>query len=107
MNRKPRRSHRLERVTVRLTADERRTLEERAAACDRSLSVFMREASLGAVPRRSAGAAGRETRYHLGRIGNNLNQLAHLANSSRRLRAERELLGALAELRAILKEIAV
>lgn len=102
-----RRPHRLERITMRLTGQERQVLERRAADCSRTVSAYVREVALGSVPRRSAGAAGRETRYHLGRIGNNLNQLAHLANSSQRLRAERELLGALGELRAILGEIAV
>jgi hypothetical protein len=96
-----------ERVTVRLTAEERRLLERRAGDCGRTVSTFMREAALGSVPRRSAGAAGRETRYHLGRIGNNLNQLAHKANSTGRLTAERELLATVAELRRILEEISV
>lgn len=105
MNLHPPPPRRDERVTVRLTAEERRLLERRAGDCGRTVSTFMRQAALGAVPRRSAGAAGRATLYHLGRIGNNLNQLAHKANATGRLTTERALLAALAELRALMREI--
>lgn len=105
MTLRPARPHRTERVTVRLTPEERRVLEQRSAACELTVSTYMRRVALGAVPRQSAGTAGRATLYHLGRVGNNLNQLAHKANSTGRLTAERALLAALGELRALMREI--
>ena len=105
MNGNPQRPHRVERVTVRLTGEERRLLERRAGECGRTVSAYLRETALGAVPRRSAGAAGRETRWHLARIGNNLNQLAYRANASGRVDAVETLRAVLAKLHPLLDEL--
>ena len=106
MNGGAERALRGERVTVRLTVEERRVLEARARECGRTVSAYLRETALGAVPRRSAGVAGRKTRYQLARIGNNLNQLAHRANATRQVEAVEALLATLAKLDPLLDQLA-
>ena len=69
-------------LSIALTADERAALEARAASSGLRPAVYLRQAAL-------AGAAAVDrrvdlTRLHveLRRIGNNLNQVAHAANSA-------------------------
>jgi len=69
-------------LSIALTAAERALLDERAALADLRPAVYLRQAAL-------AGAAAVDrrvdlTRLHveLRRIGNNLNQIAHAANSA-------------------------
>jgi hypothetical protein len=94
-NHRPHRSHRL---AFRVTPEERRTLARRAAACGLSLSALLRQTTLGTVPRRRPQAIERQAVAQLGRVGNNLNQLARLANTTGRLGSERRLREVLDEL---------
>ncbi len=85
------RSHRTQRVTVRFTPEEIRVTSERAHECGRPVSTYMREVSLGSVPRARPHRIEKAAVYELGRIGNNLNQLAHIANTTGRLDDARRL----------------
>jgi hypothetical protein len=66
---------------VRFTPDEFALIAQRARDCGRAPARFIREAALGAVPRERRSAASAELLRQLGRIGNNLNQLAARAHS--------------------------
>jgi hypothetical protein len=45
------RRHRSERLTVRVTSDERRLLDRRATGCGLTVSEYLRRSALGTVPR--------------------------------------------------------
>ena len=72
-------------LRVRVSPAERSDLEAKAEECDRPLSTYLREVGLGYRPRARPHRAERHLAYHLGRIGNNLNQLARAANATRRV----------------------
>lgn len=99
-------SKRTERLEVRLSPEERQTLGARAQQCGKPVSTFVREVALGSVPRARPGQVDEKAVYHLGRIGNNLNQLARAANATGRLPDERRLKAALDELVAALRRLA-
>lgn len=84
-------------LPVRLSDEEWGTLSQRANACGMPPSTYMRTAALGSIPRSRPRAVEREAVYHLGRIGNNLNQLARAANTSGELVSEERLRDALHE----------
>ncbi|MDX1997777.1 MAG: MobC family plasmid mobilization relaxosome protein [Thermoanaerobaculia bacterium] len=90
-------------VPVRFTPEELARLDELAAEAGRRRSTYLREAGLKTRFRSRIDGA---TFAALGRIGNNLNQLARAANAMQRLELSRLLADTLAELRAALKEIA-
>jgi hypothetical protein len=69
------------------------------------IARFVRESSLGAVPRARRQPFADELIRHLARIGNNLNQLAYVANATGRLAVERALDAVLDELRATLLRV--
>ena len=96
---------RTERVTLRLSPEERRSLEERARDCGRPISTYLREVGLGSVPRARPNVKTRETIYHLSRIGNNLNQLTRVANAKNRLTQARRLEHVLAQLSQALTKL--
>ena len=72
-------------LLVRLSPDERRSIRERAHDCGMGASTYMRETALGSKPRARPRRLEQKAVYHLGRIGNNLNQLAYIANATGRL----------------------
>ena len=86
------------RLPVHLRPDESDLVRERARACGLTVARYMREAALGAVPKARPRLAEMEAVRELLRIGNNLNQLAHVANRNEEI--ERE-----GELRAVLEEV--
>ncbi len=63
--------------TVRFHDEEWQELLERARACGLQRGRYVRETSLGAVPR---GLGDKQLLHQLARLGNNLNQLAKRAN---------------------------
>jgi hypothetical protein len=65
---------------------------------------YVRLTALKTVPRQRRRARESEVVYHLGRIGNNLNQLARRHNSGEPV-ARAEVLDALAEVRAAIREM--
>lgn len=99
-------SKRTELLRVRLSAEERRTIRARAEECGKPTSTFVRELALGSVPRARPGRVEEKLIYHLGRIGNNLNQLARRANATGRLPERRSLDTVLEELLGALRRIA-
>ncbi len=99
-------SKRTELLRVRLSPDKRRTICARAEECGKPMSTFVREVALGSVPRARPGRVDEKAVYHLGRIGNNLNQLARTANALGRLPEGRRLETVLEELLTALRRIA-
>ena len=71
---------------------------KRADDCGKCLSTYMRIVALGSIPRARPRRIEQEAVYQLGKIGNNLNQLAKVANSTGRLGDARRLRDALQEL---------
>ncbi len=72
-------------LRMRLTETEWQTLGQRAILCELPLSSYVREAALGHAPKPRRGRLEQQALYHLGRIGNNLNQLTRAANATRRV----------------------
>ena len=66
-------------------------LLERAAECGKGISTYMREVALGSVPRARPRRVEQQAIHQLARIGNNLNQLAYVANATGRLDDTRRL----------------
>ena len=93
-------------VSVRMSPEELRTVNDRAVDCGKCLSTYVREVALGAVPRARPRRLEQETVYQLGRIGNNLNQIAYVANATGRLATERRLHEVLDELLDAVRRIA-
>ena len=92
-------------LLVRLSPDERRSIRERAHDCGMGASTYMRETALGSKPRARPRRLEQKAVYHLGRIGNNLNQLAYLANATGRLGDSRRLHEVLEELLTTMRRL--
>jgi hypothetical protein len=92
-------AHRTRIVTTRFRPDEWAAICERAREAGLAPSRYLRQVALGAVPQPRPQAVNREALYQLGRIGNNLNQLAKLSNSGSPL-PRSEILETLAAVRA-------
>src|SRR5580704_4474255 len=90
----PRPDHRQVRK-IRFTHEEWTTIEARAADCGTPPARYVRETALGATPRVRRSQGNAELIRQLGHIGNNLNQLAFLANDLQQVPEE-------ARLRAVL-----
>ena len=92
-------------ITIRLSAEERAQIDERAARSGLMVGSYVRQAVFGAPMPRQVRRPPVEQRElarllgQLGHIGGNLNQLAHHANAGRP--EWRELKNALAELHAV------
>ncbi len=82
-------------IKVQLTPSERQELDGRAAATGRTLSDFARIVLLSDLKAPAPSArdprAIRALAVELARVGNNVNQLAHIANERRALPRERDL----------------
>jgi hypothetical protein len=74
--------------------------------CGLPIARFVREVSLGAVPKERRHRVLDELIRQLARIGNNLNQLAHQANARDRFPMEERIDAALSALRAVIHEVA-
>ena len=93
-------------VSVRMSPDELQAVAQRAHDCGKCLSTYMRVVALGSIPRARPRRLEQEAVYQLGRIGNNLNQLAYVANATGRLATERRLHEVLDELLDAVRRIA-
>ncbi len=100
------RLHRTRVLSVRLNEAEWQTLDERADLCGIALSAYVRDTALGKTLRQRPHRVERQAIYHLGRIGNNLNQLARHANAARRVELSRRLDEVLAELLTAIRRLA-
>jgi len=89
---------------IRFSADQWARIEVRASECGLSPSTYVRRASLGAIPRARRSVKAKDVAYHLAKIGININQLAHRANSGLPV-SQSELSEALQRLHRILDEI--
>ena len=87
------------RVIIRYHAAEHSAVRERARICGVPLARYLRDVSLGAMPRERRHRATDEAIRHLARIGNNLNQLAREANARDRFPTEARIDAAVDELR--------
>ena len=72
-------------MSDRMSPQEHQKLTERAYLCGTPLSTYLRTVALGTIPRARPRRVEERAIYHLGRIGNNLNQLAYVANATGRL----------------------
>lgn len=93
-------------VRVRMTAAERASLDARAAQAGLPVSEFARRAIAGAKvvsPANDRAAIPPMLITELGRVGNNLNQIAHAAHLGRELRHMAN--ATLAEIRALVASI--
>ena len=97
---------RTEAVLVRLSPEERRRIREHARACGKGTSTYMREASLGLKPRVRPRRLEQQAVYQLGRLGNNLNQLARAANATGQFEESRRLQEILDELLETIRRLA-
>ncbi len=93
-------------ILVRVSPEERHLIRERASACERGASTYLRDLALGHEPKVPRGRIEQKAVYHLARIGNNLNQLARHANASRRVELSRRLDEVLAELLDAIRRLA-
>jgi len=94
---------------IRYTVAEWAVIAARARACGKTPARYVREVSLGARPKvrrgnRSASDEG-ALLAHLARIGNTMNQLARVANTSGRLPSEAVLREAVGELLAVVRRV--
>ena len=93
-------------MLVRFTPAEFELVRFRARSCRRTMARYVRETTLGSVPHTRHNHAIDRVLYHLSRIGNNVNQLAHEANATDRFPTEARLNAVLAELRALIGQLA-
>lgn len=96
-------------LSLHLTPSERAELERRAASVGRKVSDFVRIVALSDLKKPAPSArdpgAIRELSVEIRRVGNNLNQLAHIANERRALPSEKALQGAIAEFLQTLEKV--
>jgi hypothetical protein len=93
-------------VSVRMSPDELRAIAARAHDCGKCLSTYMRIVALGSIPRARPRRIEQEAVYQLGRIGNNLNQLTRVANSTGRVAEAQRLQDILDELLEAVRTLA-
>ncbi len=67
---------------IRYTPDECAAVSAHARACGLPVARYVRETSLGVIPRVRRSHTNAELIRQLASIGNNLNQLAHVANAT-------------------------
>jgi hypothetical protein len=99
--RRPRRTMRY----LRMDPEEWERVRERAQACGLTTSRYIRETALGAVPKARPRQLEMEAVRQLARLGNNLNQLARVANQNEEIEREEELRGVLAEVLAAVRRL--
>lgn len=96
-------------LRLQLTPSERADLDARAAITGRSLSDFARIILLSDLKKPAPSArdpkAIRALTVELSRVGNNLNQLAHIANERRALPREKDLQDVSARIIAAIEKV--
>lgn len=93
-------------MLVRFTPAEFALVQEHARSCRRTVARYVRETTLGSVPHTRRNHDVDAMLYQLGRIGNNVNQLAHVANATDRFPTAELLTAVLDELRALIRHLA-
>ncbi len=93
-------------VSVRMSPDELRAIRARADDCGKCLSTYMRIVALGSIPRARPRRIEEKAVYQLGKIGNNLNQLAKVANATGRIDTTSQLNLTLARLLDAVRKLA-
>lgn len=93
-------------MLVRFTPAEFDRVLGRAKDCGRTMARFVRETALGAAPRARPNHEADAILAQISRIGNNVNQLAHVANATDRLPAEEKLEAVLNEIRTLIRQLA-
>lgn len=90
---------------IRYTSAEVTTVADHARACGLPFARYVRETSLGVVPRIRRSQANAKLIRQLAHIGNNLNQLAHVANATGRIVQEAALTDAVKTVLATIARI--
>ena len=90
---------------IRFTDEELALLRERARATSRPLARYVRETALGVVPQAPRDIVDAALLRQLGRVGNDLNQLAREARAVRALPAEARIEATLVALNTILDRL--
>jgi hypothetical protein len=93
-------------VSVRMSPDELSAMRKRADDCGKCLSTYIRIVALGSIPRARPRRIEEKAVYQLGKIGNNLNQLAKVANSTGRIADADRLQEVLEALLATVRQLA-
>ena len=93
-------------MLVRFTPAEYELVLDYARAAGRTMARYVRETTMGSGPRTRRDPDLDAALYHLARIGNNVNQLAHVANATDRFPTEERLNAVLEELRALIRTLA-
>ena len=93
------------RVSIRFSPEQLEQVRETAEALGLTVSSFIRKMSLGEAPKPRPDRLTREAIHQLARVGSNLNQLAHWANTHQHLRSERELTDVLELVRQRIEEL--
>ncbi len=99
------RGARKDRATLRLTDEEWATVQARVRETGRTTGRYLRELALGTIPHARPTQANADLVRALAKIGNNLNQLAHVANATDRLADEARLVAVLDELLAAIRRV--
>ena len=90
---------------IRYRDSEWELIVARARECRKPPARYVREVSLGVVPRARRNRIEDRIIVHLGQIGNNLNQLARVAHSTSQIQAEDQLRSTLDEVLAAIRRI--
>jgi len=90
---------------IRYRAGEALAVRERARVCGLPLARYVREVSLGTIPRERRHRAVDELIRQLARIGNNLNQLAYEAHARDLFPGAARVDAALEELRTAIQQV--
>lgn len=93
------------RISVRFAPDELEKVRATAEALGITVSAFIRAAALGDHLRPRPTSVSREAVHQLARVGNNLNQLTHWANTHRHFRSLDELSETLDAVRRKVEEL--
>lgn len=91
---------------VRWTPTEIERVTQRAKECELPVARFVRECTLGAVPKAARNVDQKALLRELSRSGNNLNQLAHEANARDLFPAQEKIEAALTVHLTVLRQLA-
>lgn len=90
---------------IRYRESEWELIVARARECRKPPATYVREVSLGVIPKARRNHMEDRIIVELGRMGNNLNQLARIAHATGRIPASDKLHSALEEILALIRRI--
>ena len=76
-------------ISVRLTEKEHKRLKEKAAACALKMEPYIRKLIMGSVIRPRPPDEYVKLLREINAVGNNINQIAHIANAERHISADK------------------